>query len=294
MAFSTVSTVSLRHYYLLTKPGIIYGNLLPAIAGYLLASGISQQFSLIHFFITLFGLAMIIASACVANNIIDRPIDVSMKRTKMRATVTGAIPIKNALLFSITLCFIGTTALYCLPTLLPLLIALTGHILYVVVYGYAKRHTVHSTEIGALSGAIPPLVGYTAVLPAIDSPALSLFLILCAWQMVHFYAIAIYRQKEYEHAKIYLFPSRYGVRATKIAVMSYLVLLLFIVLLPHLFGTTGIAYVALVASWTIYWIYKSIQKFSSSDINWSRWMFRQSLIGLLIYSIALSIGALLP
>jgi heme o synthase len=285
---------SLSKYYRLTKPGIVYGNLLPAVAGYLLASSIKQQFLAIQFGATLAGLGLIIASACVANNILDRHLDTHMQRTKKRATVTGAISIPRAAIVSLVFLVVGASVLYSLSGALALYLALLGHVLYVVVYGYAKRHTVRSTEIGALSGAMPPLVGYTAVAPEIDATVLSLFFILCAWQMAHFYAIALYRRKEYERAHIYLFPSRFGTKKTKQAIIIYLFILLLTLLMPYALGAVGIFYACLVGGWTSYWIYAAIKKFSQSSDTWAQWVFKQSLFGLLVYSFALSTGALLP
>lgn len=286
--------VTLRKYYALTKPGIIYGNLLSAIAGYALASGAARNFIFLDFIAMLIGLGTIIASACVANNIIDRHIDSHMQRTKKRATVTGGVSVGSATLFSAALALCGVGILNTLPSLTPLYIAISGHILYVAVYGYAKRHTIRSTEIGALSGAVPPLVGYTAVTGTIDTIAISLFLILCIWQMVHFYAIALYRRKEYERAKIYLFPSRFGEETTKKTLLGYLTVLTPILLIPYALGVVGLVYTLTVTGWSIYWLYSAIIQLPRATNTWARQVFRQSLLALLIYVIALSTGALLP
>ena len=146
-----------KNYYLLTKPGIIRGNAIPAIAGFCLAS--SKNFNALLLIETLVGISLVIACACVLNNIIDKDIDRKMKRTKERALVTGAITDKNALLFGIVLGASGLCVLEIFTNLLTVLIGVAGLIFYVVIYGWAKRRSIYGTHVGSISGAMPPVAG---------------------------------------------------------------------------------------------------------------------------------------
>jgi protoheme IX farnesyltransferase len=188
----------LTAYYHLTKPGIVYGNLFHAAVGLFIAYGSGfdgwQSIGL------LVGIAATIASACVANNILDRSIDSRMARTKRRALVTGDIPLSSAVLFGLVLLTLGVVVLMQMTNAITLILVLVAYVWYVWLYGWAKRHTWHSTLIGAVPGAIPIVAGYTAITDRLDLNALLLFIMLMCWQMPHFYAIALYREKEYRAA----------------------------------------------------------------------------------------------
>jgi protoheme IX farnesyltransferase len=150
-----------KQYYVLTKPGIIYGNLFAAIAGFFLAS--RGDVSITLFIATMLGLSCIIASACVCNNIMDRKIDAKMMRTKRRALATGIITPFQAIVYGAVLGLVGSAILIYFVNLLAWGVAILGWIGYVVVYGIAKRITSYATEIGSIPGAMPPVVGYSAM-----------------------------------------------------------------------------------------------------------------------------------
>lgn len=190
-------------YYHLTKPGIIYGNTLVAVAGFIYAShgAINWLLGLSM----LAGLACVIASACVFNNYLDRELDTKMERTKGRALASGKISNRNALLFGTVLLVLGITILYLFTNLLALSVALVGFIVYVFMYSPLKPRTPYALFVGAVAGATPPVVGYAAAANVIDTTALLMFLSLFIWQLPHFLAIAVYRNHEYGAAGVPLF-----------------------------------------------------------------------------------------
>ncbi|HVI60940.1 MAG TPA: heme o synthase, partial [Candidatus Saccharimonadales bacterium] len=190
----------LRECYWLTKPGIIYGNALTATGGFLLAA--KWQIDLSLFAATIGGTCLVIASACVINNYIDRGIDKQMARTQRRATVTGKISGPWAIIYGLALGISGFALLVLFTNALVALIGLAAYIDYIVLYGVSKRASVHGTLVGSIAGAAPPVAGYCAVTGRLDLGALIIFLIMVCWQMVHFYAIAIRRADEYRAAKI--------------------------------------------------------------------------------------------
>lgn len=197
---------TMRAYYRLTKPGIVYGNALVAMAGFIYASNWPLHWAL--FAAMLAGLCLIIASACVLNNYFDRDIDANMARTVTRALVTGAVPLQSALIYGVALGIAGAALLFFFTNLLTLGVAVAGWVIYVFAYTPLKRLTPHALWVGALAGATPPVVGYVAVTNHIDSTALALFIFLCLWQVPHFLAIATYRHDEYSKAGVPLFITK--------------------------------------------------------------------------------------
>lgn len=281
-----------KTYYILTKPGIIRGNAINMVAGFLLASTLAT-FNFWLLLVTLAGLSLIIASGCVFNNYIDRGIDKKMKRTKKRALVTGTIPVRNAIIYATILGITGALLLGFYTNILTLVIAIIGFIFYVFIYGIGKRKTVHGTVIGSISGAIPPVVGYTAVTDRLDTGALLLFLILVLWQMPHFYAIAMYRVKDYSAAGIPVLPAVKGMNAAKIQTLIYIVGFIAASLALTAFNYTGLVYAAIMTVAGIGWLLMGFRGYSKDDVAWAHRMFGFSLIVTLAFCGAILIDFLL-
>jgi heme o synthase len=281
----------LKDYIALTKPGIIRGNLLSAIAGYLLAATI---FDISLFLAVIAGTALIIASGCVFNNYLDRDIDAHMARTNKRALVTRTIPIKNALLFGTLLGLAGFFILWFYTNPVTVIVGAIGWISYVFIYDYVKRHSVYGTIVGAIPGATPPVAGYTAVTGSIDAAAIILFLILFTWQMPHFYAIALFRSKEYAAAHIPVLPIIKGERSTKIQILLFAMTFGVASTLLYIFNYAGLFYVVnmiVVSSVWVYIIYSGI--FVDNTNKWAKKVFGFSLLILLIFCTLMVIEFLL-
>lgn len=282
-----------KAYYRLTKPGIVYGNAVNAAAGFFFASRFHSN--LLLFFSMLFGISISIASSCVFNNYIDRGIDAKMERTKKRALVTKSIPAKNALIFGTVLGIIGGSLLIFGTNILTAFITFIGFVFYIILYGVGKRKSVHGTLIGAVSGAVPPVVGYTAVTNRFDLGSLLLFIILVSWQMPHFYAIAIYRLKDYASAGIPVLPVKKGLLNTKIQIVLYTTLFLVATSLLTVFKYTGYIYLSVTLLMGLAWLFIGIQGFWTKDTDkWARKMFFFSLIITIVFAIMISIGGILP
>jgi protoheme IX farnesyltransferase len=276
-------------YYWLTKPGIIYGNAITAGAGFFVASKGHVSLSLL--LAMLIGLSLVIASACVFNNYIDRDIDAVMARTRKRALVKGLVSLRHALAYATILGLAGAMLLAAGTNLLTLALALAGWFFYVVVYGIAKRRTVHGTVIGSISGAVPPVVGYAAVTGHLDLGALLLFVILVLWQMPHFYAIAIYRREDYAAAHIPILPIVSGPRAAKIQILLYIAAFMIASLALTAFGYAGYAYLAVAAVLGLTWLGLGLRGFAAAnDQHWARKMFRFSLIVITLLCIVMSLN----
>jgi protoheme IX farnesyltransferase len=276
-----------KSYYGLTKPGIIYGNIITCIAGFLLASKWNVNIYLLPE--TVVGLSLVIASGCVFNNYIDRKIDKKMERTKRRAIVTGEISGRNALVFASILGIAGLLVLL-LTNLLTTLIAFVGFFFYVVMYSMAKRGSQYGVLVGSISGAVPPVVGYVAVANRFDIGALLLFAILTVWQMPHFYAISIYKMQEYKAAGIPVLPLMKGIFQTKLQMLIYIILFIVSCLLLFALGYTGKLYLVIVLILGISWLLFSLRGFKTVNNNkWARKMFVFSLVNLLVLCIMISI-----
>ena len=278
---------------MLTKPGIIFGNVLSATAGFLLASKFRIDIKL--FAATIVGMALVIAAACVYNNYIDRDIDQKMARTKKRALASGRVPAGSALAYATMLFVLGFAILGGASNALVVGIGLVAFVDYVALYGLAKRHSVHGTVVGSISGAAPVVAGYAAVTDRLDLGALLLFAIWTLWQMPHFYAIAMYRFDDYKAAGLPVLPVKKGMRAAKIQIVWYVAAFIVANAFLTICGYTGLSYLAVLSLLGLYWLWRGLQGFhTKNDRTWARSMFLLSLMVMLGLCLMLSIGALLP
>lgn len=283
----------LKTYYHLTKPGIVYGNLLTTIAAYVYAS--RWQVNVENFFATVFGIALVIASACVFNNYFDRDIDAKMARTKERALVSGAISNASALLFGSILGLAGFSLLVGFVNMLTAGIALIGFLVYVFAYTFSKRKTQWATEIGSIAGATPIVVGYVAATNRLDAAALILFFILVLWQMPHFYSIAIFRAREYEAAGIPVLPLKKGIPAAKRRMLAYIAAFVVATAALTAYGHAGYTYLFVMMVAGALWLSQAAQGFTAADDEkWARRLFFFSLAVLLVFSTVLALAPILP
>ena len=185
-----------KNYYRLTKPSIVYGNVLHALACALFAWSLTRG-PLWEILWVSIGLALIVASACVINCIMDRHLDAKMERTKMRPLPQHKIPVRNAVIYAAMLLIVGVVILWYFTNIVALIAALIGHIMYTAVYGYTKRHSWMGTMVGTIPGAMPVLVGYAAVDPSLPATAWVLWVAVLFWQLPHFYALSLYRKSDY-------------------------------------------------------------------------------------------------
>lgn len=284
----------LKDYYQLTKPGIIYGNAITVVAGFLLATG-KQPISWFLLAETLAGISLIIASGCVLNNYIDRDIDAKMERTKNRALVRGTISPRNALIFGKTLGIAGLLVLYFYTNILALVAAIIGLFVYVVLYSVGlKRTSVHGTIVGSISGAMPIVVGYLAVSGSLDPSVVVLFFILALWQMPHSFAIAIYRLEDYKAAGIQVLPVRKGIRITKIQTVMYVAFFILATFALAVFGHVGYVYFFTMTLVGLAWLAfaaKGLWTKPDDDKIWARNMFIFSIVILVVFCILIALRA---
>ena len=274
------------------KPGITLSNTLAAVAGFFLATSYAG-FSLQIFIGITSGIAFVIASACVVNNIIDRDIDARMKRTRGREVAAGNISIQNAIIYAGILGAVGFGMLAMWTNVLTVGLGLLAYFWYVVVYGIAKRKTPLSTIIGGVCGALPPVAGYTAVTGQLDIVAAILFVILMVWQLPHFYAISIFRRDDYRKAGLPVWSVKHGNASTRRQMMFWV--LAFLALTPALafVGATCNLYLVVMVIAGLYWAINGIVHVDEADEQWARRMFKSSIYVLLATLFAVGVGGYL-
>lgn len=230
-----------KDYLTLCKPKVILVMLITAWVGMQLATYRPIPGN-IFIFGTL-GIALIASSAAVINHLVERNLDAQMLRTANRPMANKRIPIVNVLFFSLLLNGGGV------GILITLVNPLTALLTFLTMMGYAglytlflKRRTPQNIVIAGAAGAMPPLLGWTAVTGEINPLAWLLVLIIFAWTPPHFWALAIYRKDDYEKVNIPMLPNTHGIPFTKLFMVLYTFLLLAITLLPYVTYMSGKIY----------------------------------------------------
>ncbi|OMP66981.1 protoheme IX farnesyltransferase [Domibacillus epiphyticus] len=266
------------------KTGIIKSNLLAMLAGLTLALYVND-FSPIEkvpeIVFAIIGSFLVIGAAGAFNNLYDRDIDAIMERTKKRPTVVGDIKLKAVLWLGISMTVIGFLTLS-LATPLAAFLGFLGLFFYLFPYTmWSKRRTIYNTEIGSISGAMPPLIGWAAIHPDIIHPGIvGLFVITVIWQMPHFYTIAIRKHDEYKAANIPMLPVVKGFKRTYIQTNIYLVVLIAASLL---FKPLSIFLMVTALFLSVSWFMLSILGYHKMDSEkWAKSMFIFSLIHITI------------
>lgn len=242
---------------------------------------------------TLIGISLVIASACVINNYIDRDIDKFMERTKNRAFVKKTVPVRLGMIYAIVLGICGFIILAIYTNWLTVLMGLIGFADYVLLYSPSKRTTHYSTLIGSVAGAMPIVAGYTAVTGSLDGAAILIFMLLVFWQMPHFYAIGVRRIKEYKTASLPILPVKKGIKTTKAHIFFYILAFLVTVFLLTGLGYTGNLYLAIVGAVGIYWLILASKGFKTvNNTIWAKKVFLFSLVVNLTFSIMFVVDSL--
>lgn len=284
----------IRAYLHLLKPGITVSNTLSAMAGFFLGVSVTGVFDGVRLGGMVLGIAGIIGSACVANNVIDWKIDARMKRTKRREIVTGVVSRLTATIYAFLLGAAGFALLIAATNVLTVVLGVVAYFSYVVLYGWAKRTTIWSTLIGTLPGALPLVAGYTAVTGWLDVAAIILFIMMLSWQMAHFYAIAMFRHKEYEAANLPIWSVARGLASTKRQLYLYVGLFVLSAPLLSVAGYTGWVYAIAMPAVGLVWVVRGLKDYSGDEVAWARRMFFVSLFVLLIMLALIAIGGFLP
>lgn len=231
----------LTDYVELTKPRIAALVLLTvAVGAFMAGRGFPDPVLVIH---AVLGTAMVASASSILNQLIERDTDSLMRRTARRPLPAGRVTSAEALALASILSIGGLIYLYLAVNGLTALVALVSLVLYVWVYTPLKRYTSLNTVVGAIPGALPPVIGWTAVTNDLSLGAWALFLIVFMWQFPHFLAIAWLYREDYARAGLRMLPtSDLGQRMTGVEVVSYCLALIPISLLPTVLSLTGTVY----------------------------------------------------
>lgn len=240
------------------------------------------------------GLGLVVAAACTFNNVIDRHLDAKMKRTQNRAVAAGDISPQSALIYGCLLALIGFSILVFQTNQIAVSLTAIAFISYVAVYGYAKRHSVYGTIVGAVPGALPPVIGYCAVTGEVDWASLCLFALLFLWQLPHFYAIALYRRHDYAAAELPVASVHYGIDTTKKQTLAYMILFCLAVVSLYLFSDLGLSYLVGGLGLALYWLIKAWRTWSHDATAWGRQVFGLSLLVNVGLAFLIAFGTRLP
>jgi protoheme IX farnesyltransferase len=232
-----------KDYLELTKPRVVLLLMLTAIIGMFLATPGMVPWPVLVF--GSFGMALSMGAAAAFNHVVDQRIDALMARTQDRPIVQGKITHYRAVAFALLLSFLSMATLVVFTNVLTAVLTFVGLIGYAVIYTlYLKRATPQNIVIGGLAGAIPPLLGWTAVTGEVHPHALLLVLIIFVWTPPHFWPLAIHRIEDYSRAGIPMLPVTHGLEFTKSSIVHYTILLAIVSILPYLTVMSGLIYLA--------------------------------------------------
>ena len=241
MEITSNPTTSWSDFYEMCKPRVVMLMILTSLVGMFLAvPGMVPANILIFGNI---GIALVAASGAVVNHLIDHKIDVVMKRTHNRPLAQGRVDAKRAIVFAITIGVAGMAVLLFLVNPLCAWLTLASFVGYAFIYtGYLKHATPQNIVIGGLSGAMPPLLGWSAVTGTIEPNALLLVLIIFAWTPAHFWSLAIHRKEEYAKSGVPMLPVTHGEFVTKVHIIAYTAILLLVSVFPYSTAMSGALY----------------------------------------------------
>ncbi len=266
----------------LTKPRLSLLVMVTVMVGTLIAP------DRINFFKALFAfflITLVVIGSAALNCYIERDSDALMIRTRERPLPSKRMKPRTALLFGFGLILFAVPMLALFINLVTGVLALVAAILYVYAYTPMKKKSPTAVYVGAIPGAIPPVMGWTAVTGRIDIMAVALFLILFIWQLPHFLAISLYHADDYNAANIKVYPNlKKGLQITKIGIFVFTLVLFFVSLLPSFFAQASFIYTraAFVLSGA-FLIYAARGFFLRQDLAMHREWARNYFYGSLFY-----------
>jgi len=235
-----------EQFYALTKPRVIQLIVFCALIGMVLAvPGIPTWDDVRIAAFASFGIWLVAGAAAAFNCLIEKGIDAKMRRTAWRPTARGELSDWQTLLFSATLCALGSWVLYAWVNPLTMWLTLATFIGYAVVYTVIlKPLTPQNIVIGGASGAMPPVLGWAALRGDVGPEALILFLIIFLWTPPHFWALALYRVEDYRKSGLPMLPVTHGNEFTRLQILLYTIVLFAACLLPFAYGMSSWLYLA--------------------------------------------------
>lgn len=275
--------VRLADYAELSKPKIAAMALVTVAVGFLLGAppGLAMVQPLLH---TLVGAAVVAAGGSALNHWLERRADAKMRRTANRPLVAGRLHHLEALTFGLTLCVLGVGyLLFALPSPAAAVAAAVTAVLYVGVYTPLKRVTTWNTVVGAIPGALPPVIGWCGATGGMAAPGWALFAILFVWQLPHFYSIAFMHRDDYARGGMKMLPTVESAdgRITGWATFATALLLVPVTALPFVLGAAGWVYLLGSLPVAVWFLWRCGKFARNRTVPAARIVLRGSLVYLL-------------
>ena len=274
------SRAQLAALFELTKPSITTLVMVTMVSGAFAASVPIQPLSLA---LSMFATACVVGAANAFNMWMERDSDAMMTRTRKRPLPTGRLSPELVLGFGTLLAVVGLTLLATSVSSLSALLGWVALSSYVLAYTPLKRVTTWSLHVGAVPGALPPLIGWASVTGSLSREAFALFAILLVWQLPHFLAIATFRAPEYERAGLKVLPNVRGRVATERSILVYSVLLGVVTIAPWPLGMAGVGYGVVASACALVFLGFALHgRRSLEHHRWARRLFLASMPYLVI------------
>jgi len=205
------------------------------------------------------GIALLSSAGAAINHIIDRGWDQNMRRTKNRPLVIGSLTVEKALTFASLLAIIGTVILWIFTNYIATLLTVCTMFGYAVIYtSWLKHASPQNIVIGGLSGALPPLLGWSCLTGSLDAEPWLLVLIVFAWTPAHFWALAIDRIEDYKKANIPMLPVTHGINYTRLQVLLYSMLTVASTYIPIAINMFGVIYLIMATILNMHFLYRAV------------------------------------
>jgi heme o synthase len=274
-------------YLALTKPRVTQLAVFCAVIGMFLSTpGMVPWDKLVGGAV---GIWLLAGAAFAINCLVEQKVDAKMRRTAWRPSARGQITTTQILIFSAVLGGIGMWTLYTFTNPLTMWLTIATFVGYAVVYTLLlKPYTPQNIVIGGASGAMPPALGWAAVTGAVPGDAWILVLIIFVWTPPHFWALALYRRKDYENAGLPMLPITHGEKYTLLNIFLYTLVLFAVTLMPYISGMSGVVYLASAIALGAVFIGYAWKMYRDYSDSLARKTFRYSIVYL-----SLLFGALL-
>ena len=274
----------LKSLLLLMKPRVMSLVIFTSAVGLLTAP---INISFYDSIIGIFFVAMGAGAAGTLNMWYEADLDKLMTRTCLRPIPTGKLNRNHALVFGILLTIVSVFGLYYFANAISAILLFSTIFFYLFVYTiWLKRLTPQNIVIGGAAGALPPVIGWTIATNSLSFEAITFFLIIFYWTPSHFWALSLYKAKDYEKAKIPMLPNTNGIEETKKKIFVYSLFMLPIVILPYYIGFTGKVFLISSLMLTIYYNYicYDLYKFKKNkfELNKAKKVFGYSILYLFL------------
>ncbi len=266
-----------RQFYSLTKPRVTMLAVFCAVIGMFLSTPGMVPWRVL--FAGTAGIALLAGAAFAINCLIEREIDAKMARTRARPLARDQLSSLQAVVFAGVVGGIGMFLLYRYVNALTMWLTFGTFVGYAIVYTIGlKPATPQNIVIGGLSGAMPPLLGWTAVTGEVAPDALLLVLIIYAWTPPHFWALALYRTEDFARAGLPMLPVTHGQKFTRLHVFLYTLVLIAGTMLPFAYGMSGWIYLIAALILNGLFLYYAVRIYTAYSDRLAQQTFRFSVV----------------